>query len=101
MNVYDKWKGMSKSQLKHELRFAKLREDRYEMFLLLNLLGKYNDTKTDSHSINRNKYERVLCPICKEASHKVKGNVKEQRQCKNGHIFTFNDMNRSAVYKVL
>jgi hypothetical protein len=98
---FNKWEGMSKSELKHELRLAKLAENKYDIFLLLNLLGKYNETRTDTYSINRKKFQRILCPVCGTASHKVRGSAKELRQCGNNHVFTFNDMNRSAVYKVL
>jgi hypothetical protein len=74
----DKWKGMSRKDLKHELTMAKLSKDEYSVFLLLTLLNTYK-SKIDSYSISRKKYQRVLCPICNSNSHKLKGSVIEMK----------------------
>jgi transposase-like protein len=98
---FDKWRGLSKKELKRELVIAQLKNDTNDIYLLMYLLDKYKSNKTDSYSVNRKKYQRILCPICNSSSHKIKGSVTEMRICKCGHQFTYSDDNKNAIYKVL
>jgi hypothetical protein len=98
---FDKWKGMSKKQLKKELIIAQLEKDTDSIHLLMFLLEKNKDTDYDTYNVNRKKHERILCPICKSNSHKIKGSLVETRECKQGHIFTIYDKNKNSEYKVL
>ena len=96
--MYDGYKDMSKKEVRRELQLARMRNDNQTVFLLLVYLDKFN-IKADSYSIDRKKYQRILCPVCNSSSHKIKGSVTEIRKCKQGHEFTFNDTNKSAIYK--
>jgi rRNA maturation protein Nop10 len=98
--VYDKYRNMSKKELREELKIAKMRGDKSTIFYLMIYLDKYNTNNTDSFSIDRKKYARIKCPHCGASSHKEKGSATELRRCKNGHTFTFSDSNDSATYKV-
>ena len=96
--MYDGYKDMSKKEVRRELQLARMRNDNQTVFLLLVYLDKFN-IKSNSYSIDRKKYQRVLCPVCNSSSHKIKGSVTETRRCKRGHEFTFSDINKNAIYK--
>ena len=98
IDIYSAYKSMTKQEVRRNLKLAKMRNDEKTVFLLLVYLDKFN-TKSDSYSANRKKYQRVLCPVCGSSSHKIKGSVTETRKCKQGHEFTFADINNSAIYK--
>jgi hypothetical protein len=97
-DIYSAYKNMSKQEVRRSLKYAKMRNDYPTVFLLLVYLDKFN-AKVDSYSADRKKYQRVLCPVCNSSSHKIKGSVTEMRRCKQGHEFTFADINNSAIYK--
>ena len=98
--VYDKYRNMTKKEIREELKIAKMRGDKSTIFYLMVYLDQYNTSSTDSFSIDRKKYARIKCPHCGASSHKEKGSATELRRCKNGHTFTFSDSNDSATYKV-